>query len=394
MLAICGAGNAGHALVVAAARAGGLEVGWLTSSDDTAQQLRDSAAHGVRATGAMSGPEGRVHVISADPAEIIPAADLVIITLPAHAHRHILDRIVPHLRRDAVLAFVAARAGLEFEVAKSVPGIAPYGGRRILGLQTLPWLCRVRQPGRLVEVLGVKSRVLAATLPAGSAADLASRMTALLGIPIVATPNFLNLTLGNPGQVIHPGCMYAHFGSVSQPSYGADEIPHFYEALDEKSAELMDSLSSEAVGVARSLEAASGGRLDLGGVLPIQQWIRMSYAGLIADDTTLASCFRSNRAYQGILAPMREHAPGRFHPDFGHRFLTEDVPFGLVVVRALADLVGTRTPRIDEVIRWAERQMGRQYLEGGQLWGRDVPPLRIPQNYGIRSVEALITAVA
>jgi hypothetical protein len=71
-----------------------------------------------------------------------------------------------------------------------------------------------------------------------------------------------------------------------------------------------------------------------------------------------------------------------------------DVPFGLVVVRALADLVGAATPQIDEVIAWAQEKLGRQYLVDGRLRGRDVPALRIPQNHGIRTVRALVEALA
>ena len=47
---------------------------------------------------------------------------------------------------------------------------------------------------------------------------------------------------------------------------------------------------------------------------------------------------------------MRESRPGKFVPNFGYRYLSEDVPFGLVTTRALAEIVDVETPAIEEVI--------------------------------------------
>lgn len=370
------------------------EIGWLTSSEAKVRQLRDGvfSGAGLRATGAISGLARRLRVVSADPADAIPQANLVILAVPAYAHRQVLERICPYLRDDAVLGFAPARAGLEFELGKIVQGIAPHGNRTVFGLQTLPWLCRVREVGRHIEVMGVKSRVFAAVLPGGAAADLVHRMTRLFGIEVLPLSNFLNLTLGNPGQVIHTGRMYALFGRRPGRTYHTEEIPRFYEELDQHAALLIDALSKEVVAVARAIEEASGGMLDLSGVLPIQQWLRMSYPREIRDCTTLLSCFRTNEAYRGVRTPMWEVSPGVFEPDFDHRFLAEDVPCGLVVVRAVAELVGVATSVIDEVIDWAQQKLGRQYLVDGRLRGRDMAALRIPQNHGIHSARALIQA--
>jgi len=84
---------------------------------------------------------------------------------------------------------------------------------------------------------------------------------------------------------------------------------------------------------------------------------------------------------------VREVSPGQFVPDFGARYLAEDVPFGLAVSRAIAELAGVETPTMDEVIAWAGAQLGKDYLD------RDAREARIPQKYGLGSLEALIAFV-
>lgn len=46
---------------------------------------------------------------------------------------------------------------------------------------------------------------------------------------------------------------------------------------------------------------------------------------------------------------MVETEDGKFMPDFKFRYLWEDIPFGLAVIRGIATVAGVATPNIDEV---------------------------------------------
>jgi hypothetical protein len=87
---------------------------------------------------------------------------------------------------------------------------------------------------------------------------------------------------------------------------------------------------------------------------------------------------------------MKEVGNGYFLPDFQSRYLTEDVPYGLVVTRAIAQLAEVKMPIIDEVILTASKWMDKEYVVNGYLNGKDIKETRIPQNYGIHSLEELI----
>ncbi len=390
VLAICGGGNAAHTLAVVASRNFAGDIVWLTSSEGKAERLRRGvfSREGLRLTGVVVGLADRVRTISSDPAEVIPDADLVMIAVPAFAHSAILDRISPHLKDSALVGALPARSGFEFEVAHKVLGIRPNGRRRIFGLQTLPWSTRVQQPTKMVNMGAVKATVLMATLPHEEAPRVAAQLSGLLGTRIVSTSNFLNVTLGNPGQIIHPGLMYGLFADWSGEPYREEDIPRLYADASDKTGAFIEQLSGEVIAVAQAI-GGSGGKLDLSGVLPIHDWLRISYPTQTGDATTVATCFRTG-PLQGRKVPMREISAGKFVPDFQYRYLSEDVPYGLAIVKAMAEMADVETLAIDAVIGWTQEKLGKRYLSDGKLGGPGARELRIPQNYGVRTLTDLV----
>jgi hypothetical protein len=391
VLAICGGGNAAHAVAIVASQNFDGDIVWLLFWEEKAESLRRGVFSdgGLRSTGVITGLADKVRTISSDPQEIIPGADLVILVVPAFAHVAWLEKIAPHLKTTAVFGALPARSGFEFDVLATIPGIGPGGGRQIFGLQTLPWSTRVQQPGKLVNVGALKAKVFAATLPGSHAASLAPLLSALLGTEVIASPNFLNLTLGNPGQIIHPGIMYGWFSKWSGKRYREDEIPLFYKDLSDYTGKIVQSLSDDVVAVAQKIAAASNGKLDMSTTLPIHEWLWMSYPTQTADFSSVTSCLRTG-PIQARRAPMVEVAPGEFVPDFQYRYISEDVPYGLAIAKSIGQMADVATPTLDAVIDWAQNKLGKRYLVNGKLAGEDVHELRIPQNYGLNNLSELL----
>ena len=393
-ITICGGGNGAQTLVPIAACNLGCPVDVYAPFADEAERLRAGiAAHGgLEVTGAVQG-KARPRRVSADPAEVIPDSDVVVLVLPAFAHESTLRQIVPFLDESTWVGAMPARGGFDYCAAQ----ILAERGRHdvgLFGLQTLPWACRIREYGQVVHVLGVKNVVDAASRPAAPPSSpptlggmkggehIAPLLEQMLGLPIGAAANMLALTLANTGQLIHPGIMYALFADWDGMPFRADDVPLFYHSLSEEGAQTLAGLSDDVQAIRARLEPA----LDLSAVRPLKAWLLHSYGDAISDPSSLRSGFVTNRAYAGLKAPVREVAPGQFAPDFHARYLAEDVPFGLAVSRAIAELAGVETPTMDEVIAWAGAQLGKDYLD------RDAREARIPQKYGLGSLEALIAS--
>jgi opine dehydrogenase len=124
-------------------------------------------------------------------------------------------------------------------------------------------------------------------------------------------------------------------------------------------------------------------------VTPVHEWLRTVYGHVTEDSSTVGSCLRTG-PIQARKAPMIEVAPGCYRPNFQYRYMSEDVPYGLVATRALAQIAGVRTPMIDEVLTWAQSALGRVYLVDGELTGADAAELPLPQNHGVRTVAELV----
>jgi hypothetical protein len=389
VLTICGGGNGGHALAVVASQNFDGDIDWLVGSEQKADLLRRGmSADGLHSTGVITANAYRLRTISADPAQVIPNADVVMIVVPAFVHALVLRRISPYVSDTTAIGCLPTRGGFEFEAAQLVPSDAGTR-RRIFGLQTLPWSTRVVTPGNVVNIGAAKAEVVLAALPASEGAGMAAQLSEILGTHVVATEGFLNLTLGNPGQFIHPGLMYGHFRLWRGEEYEQDGIPMLYADATDEIGKLVEGLSDDAIAVARAIEVGSSNALKLHEVVPVHEWLRSSYAHVTGDLSTVATCFRTG-PIQARKAPMVEVRPGRFVPNFGYRYLSEDVPFGLVITRALADIVNVKTPTIDEVVRWAQSAMQKAYLVGGRLEGPDARDLPMPQHHGVSALSDLI----
>ena len=124
--------------------------------------------------------------------------------------------------------------------------------------------------------------------------------------------------------------------------------------------------------------------------MPLFEWLLRAYPADISDGSSLYRAFVTNQAYAGLRLPVRLAGPDTFTADFTTRYLAEDVPYGLVVVRGIAELAGAPTPIIDRVISWAQDRLDRRYLVNGALAGPDLAETRAPQAYNIRSLASLI----
>jgi hypothetical protein len=70
--------------------------------------------------------------------------------------------------------------------------------------------------------------------------------------------------------------------------------------------------------------------------------------------------------------------------------MTEDISFGLAVVKGIADIVGVPTPSIDKVLYWAQGILTKEYVVDGKLVGKDVGETRAPQRYGLNSLKDIL----
>jgi len=387
-ITICGGGNAAHTLVALLGHREDIHVRVFAPYGNEAEQWRLGTAHhgGILAHTPQGPVLGRPVRISPYPDDVIPGADIVILALPAFVHRVTLEAIIPYIRPQAWLGALPARNGFLWEVQDVFKHLGRKPDITVFGLQTLPWACRVRVFGQEVDVLGTKEIVDIAVWPSTHREGIVSTLSHLLGVPLVLVENFLALGLADVGQIIHPGIMYGLFHQWDGTPF--IDPPLFYQGMDEPTAHLLDAMSNEILAIRGELEQRYPQR-DWRAIRHIGEWIRRTYGRSIQDDSSLHRCFVTNTSYRGLTAPMKP-VDGGFVPDFRARYLTEDVPYGLVVTRGIAEILGVPTPTIDKVILWAQGKMHKEYLRDGKLNGKDLQSTRAPQRYGEGALEMVV----
>ena len=388
-LTVCGGGNAAHVIIALAAHAG-WEVDVYAPLADEAERLRVGMKKrgGIMARAGERTITGQARQVSANPAEVFPGSEIILLALPAFAHGTMFKAMADYLEPDAVVGSLPARGGFDYQ-ARAI--LSDRGAVRLLGMQTLPWACRTVVYGEEVEILGTKAATDIATLPTGLGPEMATQLGAILDLNLTPVSSFLTLTLGNTGQLIHPGIMYGLGRGREEEIFAKEDVPLFYQGVDEATATILQALSDEVQAISQAV-AAQLPDFNSTEVITLYDWLKRSYNGQIVDDSTLQRAFNSNRAYVGLRMPSRPVDAGGFAIDYRARYLSEDVPYGLVVLRGIADLVGVATPTIDETIMWAQAHIGQEYLVDGTLSGVDLSNTRAPQIYNLNSLADLAVA--
>jgi hypothetical protein len=180
--------------------------------------------------------------------------------------------------------------------------------------------------------------------------------------------------------------MYGLFHDWNGRSYDRPRL--FYQGVDAGISVILQQMSDEIQLLRATLEGIYP-NLDLTAVRTLIDWLKLSYEANIADGSTLQSSFATNNSYAGLLAPMQK-TDGGFVPDFQARYLSEDVPYNLLVTRGIAELAGFSTPVIDKVISWAQERLEKEYLISGRLQGADIHYTRSPQHYGFTTLDQFL----
>lgn len=388
-ITICGGGNAAHAMIPIIRNHFSGKINLYLPFGDEANHFQKLIDEKEFLTAIIGDNKlyGRPDGVSKFAKEVCKEADLILMPLPAFAHEQTLLQVVPFLKEDAVIGAIPARSGFEYAALKILKD-SKKEKVKIFGMQTLPWACRVKKYAVSVNILGKKGSVGMAAFPHQITSELASTLSLLLDLEIKPLPNMLTLTLANVGQIIHPGIMYGLFKGKEKVFYREETIPLFYQGVTKEIAERLKAMSDEILILTEKIKTFYKD-VNLDHVLELKDWLIYSYENSIADKSTLQTCFVTNSAYQGLRAPVKKY-DDYFLPDFQARYLTEDVPYGLVVTKAIAQLAKVDMPIIDEVILTVSKWMQKEYLIGGCLKGKNIKDTRIPQNYGINHLEEII----
>lgn len=358
-LVICGGGRTGHLAAVLFKQREGIHVSLLTNNREAIERYR--AAGSSVAALLPDGTACVAHLddVTAEPAAVLADADIVIVTVPAHVRPSLLRTIAEHLPRDKRV-YVGAIPGfcgfdwLAERVLRAHPNVV------IWGMKDVPHIASDLQPGVSVRMGGAKSTLYVATHARESdmsRAALLAHLRRLYDAPIELLDHYLEITLTPGNPIMHSSVIYGLIGPYAQWHDKVFRAPiGWWTDCPELAAYFLERSDEESRLLCKAIERRLG--VNLSSIKPLRQEIVEAYKEQIRDDSTMLSVLRTNRAYEGILAPLAPAPDGDGYViDRTHRAFHEDVAYGLALLVEMGRRLEVRLPHIEEIFRWTVSYM-------------------------------------
>ena len=337
-------GSGGGALAVAAdmSRHGRHTV--LADFDDFAANLAPVAERGgVTVSNDWYGPANHPAAVAGSIPEALDGAELVVVVVPCFAHHRWVEAIAPHITSAHTVLFLGEGSGA---IVARRAIVAP---TVIAEANTLPYLARPTGPGT-VTAFRKLGGVLIAALPC-TAADTARVMELIEDVwpYATATDTVWNTVLANYNAIDHVATMVANAGTLENRTGGmllwgegaTPAVVNVIEAVDDELLVLRRALNSREPRRYRDFLVAQGFAPDLGA------------------DAALFDTVRASR-----LVPS--YAPTGEAGGLNTRYVTEDVPYALVLASSLGTATGVPTPVIDGLVAISSAMLGRDFRAEGR----------------------------
>jgi len=333
-IAVIGAGNGGHAMA-AHKTLDRFEVSLfeLPRFADNIRQVLDTGQI------AVEWPERKetvkIHLVTTDIAAALEGAEIVFVVTPAFGHKAMARVCAPHLKEGQIICLMPGSGG-SLEFARMFTEQAVEADVLLCECCTLPYGARLVGPGHVfiyTEAVSLPTGVF----PARRRDEAIARLQEVYPAVFPAA-NVLEAAINNPNPIVHPA---ATLLSVTRIEYSGGEFYLYKEGM--------------TPAVARVYEALERERLALLDRLGLQLH---HYGGLDAKGYHLGETLEE--CHDRILNTSMDAAFGAGSIEVGiqmkgprstqDRYVTEDVPYGLVLLSTLGRSLGVPTPICDAVV--------------------------------------------
>lgn len=313
------------------------EFGW------TLEPVRASGQ--IKLDGVVERGTGKLARVTTDFARAVPENELLLLIVPAYAHRPFAEACAPHLRRGQTVVLMPGTLGtLEFARVLREAGAAE--GVTLAETDTAPYVCRKTAPDA-AHVWGVVSGLGLAALPAGETERVAALLSPLFTVDgkngsasaIRCYPHVLACGLSAMNPVVHPAGVLMNAGRIE---HARGDFYFYAEGVTPAVCRVIETVDAER----RAIGAALG--LDL---TPVAEAFHTAGFGPKGD---LWATIHGSR----MLTQLR--APGAVET----RWLSEDVPYGLAPWASLADALGVETPVLDALVTLGRAAAGIEPGDG------------------------------
>jgi len=296
-------------------------------------RARSVVLEGIGRTGVA-----QLEVVSTDLGDVLEGVDWVNVVVPANAHQVFFEALIPYLRDGQTVVIWPGNFGS----LRLLKMMQERGLRRDLLLaetNTLPYGTRRSGPGR-VRLLLAAPRVLISALPGALTPRVVETVNPVFPC-IVPHDNVIATALSNPNPIIHPPGSLLNVGRIE---YSKGEFWMYREGITHSVAKVIRRLYSEAEAVALALDSTIERYEER------DFWTTASVMGV---------AFQAPFDTLGVIASIA--GPHSVHD----RYITEDLPYGLVPMVELGKKLGVPTPVAEGLVHIGSVVCGEDYSRTG-----------------------------
>mgnify|MGYP001816612555 FL=1 len=306
---------------------------------------------GIQAEGDISG-FAAVAYAGHDIDRALYGAELIYVVGPAFATEPFGEAVAGKLVPDQTVIVTPGSCGGALAFKRAAGLAVEDESIRVAETHTLHYAVRLTEPGHVHVFLKLKAGNLLAALP-GSETDSILEMISDVYPSMEPARNVIQTSLQNANPVIHPAVSLCNAARIE----GEGDFLFYEEGVSDSVGRLIESVDRERIAI--------GKRLGIEVFSDPEMGLRQGYML----ENNYGSGYREAPGFLGITA----------QPRLDHRYINEDVGYGLVFMSRLGRQVGVATPTIDSIIRLASVLMNRDYA--GEA-------LRTPESLGIGGLSA------
>lgn len=332
---ICGGGGQCHAIAPWLS-AKGINVNILTNRPEMWNRnfdylLPDGSRHSVT-----------LGTISANPAETVPQADVVIVTVPGFANEPELLRIKPHLKSGTFVGGVFSSNGFCFDALRILGHEFP-----VWGFQRVPFIGKAKEYGSVGNIKGYKTALDIAVENTSETDKETFRawIETIFGLPTRLHSSYLDVSLSNSNPLLHTSRIYTWLRKWDGETPLTENLL-LYEDWPDEASEAYIALDADLHKLIRHLPMEPD-------ALP---YILDYYEQ--TDAHSLSRKIRSIESFIGDRLPIKE-TEGGWLPDLTSRYFLEDFGCGLKNYRELARKYNVECPTIEKIYLWGEEFIKR-----------------------------------
>jgi len=340
-LAVLGSGNSGHAFAADISLKGfPVNMGDLPQFKAIIDGIQEKG--GIQISGEASKGFARLNMVTTDLEKAIKGVDIILIAAPANAHEPFARALAPYFEDGQFIMFVSNFGALRFKNWMKELGVRTEVTP--VETQSLIYATRFHDPGS-VEVFAVKSQLPAAALPARRTKEFIEKISRVFP-EMIAGENVLFTSLNNLNPVVHPPMTILNTGRIESTLGKGWNL--YGDGATESVAEVMLSVDRERMALLDLLRVAK---------TSIKDSFTTLYRNYPVRGETLSQLLRTSP----IHANPTMAAPATMND----RYVTEDVPFGLMPWSSMGHMCSTPTSTIDATIQIASIIEGVDYFKEG-----------------------------